>query len=99
MLLFKWDINSGTGNEYFRRQIMMDWGFGNWGWGMGLMMFIGLVFWGCVIALIVWAVTRVTRRESHSGGGKQNPLDIARERYAKGEITKEQYEQFKKDLS
>ena len=76
---------------------MMWWGFGM-GWGAilwGLLMFI---FWGGIIALIVWAVTRLARHETHSGGGKPDPLDIARERYAKGEITKEQYEQLKKDL-
>jgi putative membrane protein len=71
----------------------------NWGWGGGLMMLIGLVFWGVIIALIVWAVTRIIRRGTSTGGGKASPLDIARERYAKGEITKEQYEQLKKDLS
>jgi putative membrane protein len=78
---------------------MMWWNWNNWGWGMGLMMFIGVVFWGGIIALIVWGITRLARHETHSGGGRLSPLDIARERYAKGEITKEQYEQLKKDLS
>ena len=78
---------------------MMWWDGNTWGWGMGLSMFFGLVVWGGIIALVIWAVTRLTRRDTHSGGGAQNPLDIARERYAKGEITKEQYEQLKKDLS
>ena len=57
---------------------MMWWDGNNWGWGMGLMMFFGVTFWGGIIALIVWAVTRLTRRETHSGG-KPSPLDIARE--------------------
>lgn len=69
------------------------------GWGEGLMMLIVLVFWGGIIALIVWVVTRLTRRETRSGGGKQSPLDIARERYARGDINKEQFEQIKRDLS
>jgi putative membrane protein len=78
---------------------MMGWDWNTWGWGMGLMMFFGVVFWGGIIALIVWAVTRLTRRNNQSDGGKTSPLDIARERYARGEITKEQFEQLKKDLT
>ena len=74
---------------------MMWWG--NWGWGMGLMMFIGLIFWGSIIWLVVWGITRLTRHETHSSE-RRDPLDIARERYAKGEITREQFEQIKKDL-
>ena len=76
---------------------MMWWG--NWGWGMGLMMFLGLIFWGSIIWLIVWAITRITRHNSTYDGGRTNALDIARERYAKGEITRDQFEQIKKDLT
>lgn len=79
--------------------MMWDWG-GWWGWwGMGLMMLFGVVFWGGIIALIVWAVVRLTRRESAGTSARGNPLDVAKERYARGEITREQFEQIKKDLS
>ena len=78
-----------------------------WYWqdGMGWWMLFGgvwmLVFWGVIIALIVWGVTRLARRgDSGSGStGKRNPMDIAKERYARGEISKEEFEQLKKDLS
>jgi len=55
-----------------------------------------IVFWGGLIALVVWAIKRFTTGRTAPGG---NPLDIAKERYAKGEITKEQYDQIKRDLS
>jgi putative membrane protein len=67
------------------------------GWGMllgGIWMF---VFWGGVIALIVWGITRLTRRNDSTI--KHTPLEIAKERYARGEINKEQFEQIRKDLS
>ena len=64
-----------------------------------LMMLIGLLFL-IAIAVIV-AVIRGAR--FHHGRGqyfqKTTPLDIAKERYAKGELTKAEFEQFKKDLS
>jgi putative membrane protein len=55
-----------------------------------------IIFWGGLIALIVWGISRLARH-SHSNG-KQSPLDIAKERYARGEISREQFEQLKKDL-
>ena len=60
-----------------------------------------VIFWGGLIALIVWGITRITRK-TDSGknvGAQSDPLDIAKERYAKGEITKKEFEQLKKDLS
>ena len=55
------------------------------------------LFWGALIAFIVWAVIKLTKRDNSVS--KNNHIDIARERYAKGEISKEEFEQIKKDLS
>lgn len=69
-------------------------GIGGWTLFGGIWM---LVFWGGLIALIIWAITRLTGR----GGStpEHGPLYIAEERYSKGEITRKEFEQFKKDLS
>ena len=68
--------------------------------GMGWWMVFGgawaIVFWGGLIALIIWGVYRLTRRNDSSR--KQSPLDLAKERYAKGEVTREEFEKIKKDL-
>jgi putative membrane protein len=71
-----------------------------WGWWMvfgGIWM---LLFWIAIIWLVVWGVrSLMVHKESRTGTPeKRDPLDIAKERYAKGEISKEQFEQIKKDL-
>ena len=66
------------------------------GWWMvfgGLWM---IIFWGGLIALIVWGISRLARRGGSAD--KPTPLEIAKERYARGEVTREQFEQIKKDL-
>ncbi len=80
--------------------MMWDWDWHSWTWGMGIMMFLMIVFWSVVVGFIVWLIVRLTK--SGTGGStekKRTAIDIARERYAKGEITKEQFDQIKKDLS
>ena len=56
-----------------------------------------LIFWGGLIALIIWGIAKLTGR----GGSatKDDPLDVAKERYAKGDISKEEFKQIKKDIS
>ena len=75
------------------------WCFGEgtnwWPWLGGLWMFI---VGGGLIALIVWGVSRLTQQNS-SAINNSSALDTAKERYAKGEITKEEYIQYKQDLS
>jgi len=69
--------------------------------GMGWWMAFGgawmLIFWGGLIALIVWGITKLSGRVDSTP--KRDPLDVAKERYAKGEIPREEFEQLKKDLS
>ena len=71
-----------------------DWGAGSMmGWfGGGFMMFF---FWALIIIFIVWVVREVGSKNSKSGS---NALDILKERYAKGEIDKKEFEEKKKDL-
>lgn len=55
------------------------------------------VFWGILVGLIVWGVARLTRRNSDRRS--DDSVSIARERYARGEMSREEFEQIKKDLS
>lgn len=71
------------------------WGAGNMmGWfGGGIMM---IVFWALLIVLIIWIVREL--RGKHSSTNSSSALDILKERYAKGEVNKEEFESKKKDL-
>jgi len=74
------------------------------GWGMGWMhMIFMIVFWGLVIValvfLIKWLAVAPRGGSQPSGSGKSNALDILKERYAKGEIDKKEFEEKKKDLT
>ena len=77
-----------------------EWGWGMhpmwWGaWGLGMMLMV-LLFWVLVIVGLVvgirWLVGQ--GRESRSDAA----LQILRERYATGEINKEEFEARKRDL-
>lgn len=71
---------------------MMD-GWGAFGW---LWMLIPLLFWGGLLAVIVWSVMRISPnwrtddgRSEVSGDSAENVL---RERFARGEMDTEEYE-------
>ncbi|MDO8637904.1 MAG: SHOCT domain-containing protein [Dehalococcoidia bacterium] len=74
---------------------------GSWGLGIGNFMggFWMFIIWIAIIGLIVWAVTAAVRPGQNTGHASgSSAQDIARSRYARGEINKEQYEQLRKDL-
>jgi putative membrane protein len=74
--------------------------WGMWGiWGMwGLVMtVVMLAFWGLVIAGLVVGLRWLMREGS--GSRPDAALDVLRQRYARGEISKEEFEAKKRDLS
>ena len=63
-------------------------------WGMVIPGLLNVLFWGVIIALIIWIIIKINKNNTLTT--KQTPIDIAKERYARGEITKEQLKQIKK---
>jgi len=72
------------------------WGMWVWGaWGIVMMM---LVFWGLVTVGIVLAI-RWLMHQGKEARATDAALDILRQRYARGDISKEEFEAKKRDLS
>jgi putative membrane protein len=73
--------------------------------GMGWWMVFGgimtVLFFAGIIALVVWSISKLgeSRSSGSSSTERRDPLSIAKERYARGDITKEEFERIKKDLS
>ena len=69
---------------------MMD-GF----FGMGFSWILLLI----IIVIIVLVVYQVNKKNPHQYNmNNETPLDILKKRFAKGEITKEEFDRMKKDL-
>lgn len=75
-------------------------GYGWDGWAGGFWMFGGLLLLIGVIVLVVWAVTTISRGGSapRPDPSRPTPNEILRERFARGEISEQEFEQAKKVL-
>ena len=80
---------------------MMGYGYGGMGLLGGLIgLIVSIAVLVGIVLLIVWAVRSLAGGSSHwnQPSGSQSPADILKVRYARGEITREQYQQMLKDL-
>ncbi len=77
-------------------------GFGMFGLGMLLV----VLFWAVIIVGAIWLLARLVRGNPVGTSASANavqpheetPLDVLSARYARGEISKEQFEEMKRDL-
>ena len=70
-------------------------GFGGMGFGMGFGWIIGLL----VMAAIIWLVVRATNPNNPEESNRnKSALDILKERYARGEINKSEFQEQKENL-
>jgi putative membrane protein len=86
-------------------------GYGGWGMGSGMMGGYGMGWFGGILMIVFWILIIVglvflikwliqsTGRDKTTGGGGGRSLEILKERYARGEIDKEEFESKKKDLA
>ena len=78
-------------------------GHGGWGFflgGLGWMLGSGLLtllFWGAMIGLVVLALR--SRRAYPLQPARGEALDVLNARYARGEISRAEYEQIRQDIS
>ncbi len=71
-------------------------GGGMMGFGMGFGAIIMVLFWGAIIWLVISLINAGTQK---SEGTPESALAILKKRYARGEVTKEQYLEMEKDLT
>ena len=76
----------------------MMWDFNHWGgFGMGFGWIVPLA----VLGLLVWAAFSLSRlsrsRDGHKG--ENQALDVLKERYARGDLTREEFEHMKRDIA
>ncbi|HHE54813.1 MAG TPA: SHOCT domain-containing protein [Caldithrix abyssi] len=65
------------------------------GFGMGFGWIISLI----LIAVGIWFVIRLNQNQNNKGDSlDQDPLEIVKNRYARGEISKAEFERMKNDL-
>jgi len=69
-----------------------------WGIGFGFGWLLMIIFWALLILGVVYLIKLIAVR-AKKGEKEETALDILKKRYAKGEITKEEFEKMKDDLA
>jgi len=70
-------------------------GYGLMGYG-GMGMIFMFLFWGGIIALVIFSIRQGTRKASPEY--QETPVEIVKNRYARGEISREEFDRIISEL-
>lgn len=78
----------------------MDWSQVPWFWGMGMLAGMGMfiLFWVLILTGPVLLVRWLWAQGRPAARGEDSALEILKRRYARGEITREEFESIRRDL-
>ncbi|HWR42824.1 SHOCT domain-containing protein [Sporomusa sp.] len=72
---------------------------GTVGWfGIGLGLITDIAFIALVIFGVVWALKHLSRHGEGFSSNKPTALELLKQRYAKGELSREEYQRMKTEL-
>jgi len=91
-MMGNWSNSSALNNNFTNPMSMMNFGFAPFGW------IFMILFWALVIAGIVALIKWIAGQNKTESENNKTALDILKERYAKGDINKKEFEEKKKDL-
>lgn len=86
----------GSDDWHIGSRMMGGWGMG-WFGGIFMVILSALIIIG-VVYLIKWLVDSSRTASKDTAGNASRALDILKERYARGEIDRKEFEEKKKDL-
>ena len=80
--------------------MLMDWGQVPWFWGMGMLLGMGVFFlvWVLILTALVLLVRWLWVQARPASRGEETALEVLKRRYARGEITREEFENMRRDL-
>ena len=102
LTMFEHALQAGNGYGFGMRR-----GFGTryamWpgmmgGYGYGYRGMIMWIIFLIVLVVAIYFIVRAIKAKNVAGQSQDTPLDIIKKRYSKGEITREEFDQMKKDL-
>jgi len=91
-MMGNWSNSSALNNNFTNPMSMMNFGFAPFGW------IFMILFWALVIAGIVALIKWIASQNKTEYRSHKSALDILKERYAKGEIEKKEFEEKKKEI-
>jgi len=65
---------------------------------MGILMFLFWILIVLGIIFVIWFFVGLARRAEAPPASPETPLEVLQKRYARGEITREQYQEMKREL-